>query len=105
MDTSFINPIIEFMQTLSPEVMALLTFLVCAFSILVLFRLFGATGIYLYNTVIVLVANIQVLKMGTFWFSPEPVALGTVAFATTLLVYRYPHRTLWKSCCPKRSVD
>jgi uncharacterized integral membrane protein (TIGR00697 family) len=85
MDTSFIIPIVEFMQTLSPEVMALLTFLICSASILVLFRLFGATGIYLYNTIIVLVANIQVLKMGTFWFSPEPVALGTVAFATTYL--------------------
>lgn len=73
------------MQTLPLEAMALVTFLVCAVSILILFRLFGATGIYLYNTVIVLVANIQVLKMGTFYFSPEPVALGTVAFATTFL--------------------
>lgn len=85
MDTSLIIPLIEFMQTLPLEMMAGMTFLVCALSILILFRTFGATGIYLYNTVIVLVANIQVLKMGNFWFSPEPVALGTVAFATTYL--------------------
>jgi uncharacterized integral membrane protein (TIGR00697 family) len=85
MDTSFIIPFIEFMQTLSAESLALATFLGCAASILLLFYLFGASGLYLYNTVIILVANIQVLKMGTFWFLPEPVALGTVAFASTYL--------------------
>ena len=85
MDTSFIIPLVELMQTLSVEAMALLTFLGCAVSLLLLFRIFGATGLYLYNTVIVLVANIQVLKMATFCFAPEPVALGTVAFATTYL--------------------
>lgn len=85
MDTSFIIPFVELMQTLSAESLALLTFLGCAISILLLFRIFGASGLYLYNTIIVLVANVQVLKTATFWFSPEPVALGTVAFATTYL--------------------
>lgn len=85
MDNSLIIPLVEFMQSLPTELLALLTFVSCAASILILFRLFGATGLYLYNAVIVLVANIQVLKMTTFWFSPEPVALGTVAFATTYL--------------------
>lgn len=85
MDTSFIIPFIEWMHSLSSETVALLTFLWCAISILFLFRLFGALGLYLYNTVVILVANIQVLKMGDFWFLPEPVALGTVAFASTYL--------------------
>jgi uncharacterized integral membrane protein (TIGR00697 family) len=86
MDNSLIIPIVEFMKTLPAEVLALFTFVSCAVSILVLFRVFGAAGLYLYNAVIILVANIQVLKMTTFWFSPEPVALGTVSFATTYLV-------------------
>jgi queuosine precursor transporter len=86
MDTSFIIPLVEFLQTLSTEFLALLTFICCAVSILILFRLFGSTGLYLYNAVIVLLANIQVLKVVPFWLSPEPVALGTVAFATTYLV-------------------
>jgi uncharacterized integral membrane protein (TIGR00697 family) len=85
MDNSFIIPLVEFMQTLSAEVLSLLTFVGCAASILLLLRFFGAAGLYVYNAVIVLVANIQVLKMTTFWFSPEPVALGTTAFATTYL--------------------
>lgn len=85
MDTSLIIPLVEFMQTLPTELLAFITFISCAASILLLFRLFGAIGLYLYNAVIVLLANIQVLKMATFWLSPEPVALGTVAFATTYL--------------------
>lgn len=85
MDNTTIIPLVEFMQTLSNEMLGLVTFILCTVSILVLFRLFGATGLYLYNAVIVLLANIQVLKLTSFWFSPEPVALGTVAFATTYL--------------------
>lgn len=85
MDTSFIIPFVEMMQTLSSESLALLTFFGCGISILLLFRLFGVSGLYLYNSVIVLVANLQVLKTGSFWFLPEPVALGTVAFASTYL--------------------
>lgn len=86
MDTSFITPLVEWMQSLSTESLTLLTFLGCLIAILILLRLFGAAGLYLYNTIIVLAANIQVLKTATFWFAPEPVALGTVAFATTYLV-------------------
>jgi len=85
MDTSFIIPFIEWMQSLSSETLALSTFLGCAISILVLLRLFGAAGLYLYNAVIILVANIQVLKIASFPFLAEPVALGTVAFASTYL--------------------
>ena len=85
MDNSLIIPLVEFMNTLPTEVLALITFVACAAFMLVFFRLFGAPGLYLYNSVIVLVANIQVLKTSVFWFSPEPVALGTVAFATTYL--------------------
>lgn len=86
MDTSFIVPLVHLMQTLSAENLSLLIFLVCVISILVLFRTFGITGLYMYNAVIVIVANLQVLKTATFCFSPEPVALGTITFATTYLV-------------------
>jgi len=86
MDISFIAPLIDLMQTLSAESISLLVFLGCVVAILFLFRTFGVTGLYMYNVVVVIAANIQVLKMTTFWFSPEPVALGTVTFATTYLV-------------------
>ena len=85
MDTSFVIPSIEFLQTLPVEMMAFFTFTVCAISILILFKFFGVSGLYLYNAVIILVANIQVLKTAHYWIAPEPVALGTVAFATSFL--------------------
>jgi uncharacterized integral membrane protein (TIGR00697 family) len=86
MDTSFIVPFVHLMQTLSAESLSLLIFLGCVFAILFLFRAFGIAGLYLYNAVIVIAANVQVLKTATFCFSPEPVALGTITFATTYLV-------------------
>lgn len=85
MDTLFIH-FVEGMQGFSAEVLAIFTFLACVGSILFVFRLFGATGLYLYNAVAVIGVSIQVLKAAPFLFSPEPVALGTVAFATTYLV-------------------
>lgn len=86
MDISFITPLVEFIQAFSAESLAVLAFFVCMASILILFRLFGAAGLYLYNTVAVVVAGLQVLKTGAFWFLPEPVALGTIAFSSTYLV-------------------
>jgi len=85
MDTSLIIPLVESMQALSAESLALLTFMCCIISILFMFRLFGVAGLYLYNAVIVIGANVQVLKTAPFLFSPEPVALGTITFATTFL--------------------
>ena len=48
--------------------------------------MFGVVGLYAYNVLATLAANIQVLKVAEFGFSPEPVALGTVIFATVFLV-------------------
>ena len=49
-------------------------------------RFFGLVGLYTYNVLATITANIQVLKVAEFGFSPEPVALGTVIFATVFLV-------------------
>src|ERR1700690_1699391 len=86
METSFILPLINFMQTMSPDALSLFILLVCIICILLFLRLFGFVGLYIYNAVIVVAVSIQVLKTSTFAFSPEPVALGTVAFATAYLV-------------------
>jgi uncharacterized integral membrane protein (TIGR00697 family) len=42
--------------------------------------------LYAYNALAVVAANIQVLKMAEFSLCAEPMALGTVVFATTFLV-------------------
>jgi uncharacterized integral membrane protein (TIGR00697 family) len=85
MDTFFIIPLIEKLQGLSAESVSVILLGICALAILVLFRFLGANGLHLYNIVAVIAANIQVLKGAQFSFSQEPVALGTVVFATTYL--------------------
>ena len=54
-------------------------------SILIFLRLFGYVGLYVYSALAVIIGNIQVLKTVDFFYSPEPVALGTVLFASTFL--------------------
>ena len=54
-------------------------------SILIFLSLFGYVGLYVYSALAVIIGNIQVLKTVDFFYSPEPVALGTVLFASTFL--------------------
>tara|TARA_Y100001960_G_C14532359_1_gene756761 strand:- start:100 stop:837 length:738 start_codon:yes stop_codon:yes gene_type:complete len=57
----------------------------CFFSILFFLKIFGYVGLYVYSTIAVIAGNIQVLKTVDFFYSPEPVALGTILFASTFL--------------------
>lgn len=86
MDQQFISPFLSLLQQFSGEFVSWLTFLCCVTFILGSLRLFGVMGLYAYNILATIVANIQVLKVAEFGFSPEPVALGTVIFATVFLV-------------------
>ena len=63
----------------------LIMLLICFLSILVFLKLFGYVGLYVYSVLAVIIGNIQVLKTVDFFYSPEPVALGTVLFASTFL--------------------
>lgn len=86
MDQQLILPLITFLQQFSSEFISWLTFLCCVVFILGSMRFFGLIGLYTYNVLATIVANIQVLKIAEFGFSPEPVALGTIVFATVFLV-------------------
>ena len=57
----------------------------CFISVLFFFKLFGYIGLYVYSALAVIAANIQVLKQVDFFYSPEPVALGTALFASIFL--------------------
>ena len=52
---------------------------------LIFLRLFGYVGIFIYSSLAVIAGNIQVLKTVDFFYSPEPVALGTILFASTFM--------------------
>ena len=61
-------------------------FLIISFStILIFLKFFGEAGLYVYTTVAIIAANIQVLKIVKFSFFVDPVALGTILFASTFL--------------------
>ena len=57
----------------------------CLISILILLKLFGEIGMYVYTVVAIIGANIQVLKIVSFPFFENPVALGTILFSSTFL--------------------
>ena len=75
----------SFLSNLNTEIVWLIYFFVCFTSILIFLKIFGYVGLYIYTAIAVVVANIQVLKLVDFFYSPEPVALGTILFASTFL--------------------
>ena len=68
------------------EYVSLLMILACSVIILVSQRMLGLLGLYIYNAIAVVAANIQVLQVSDFHLFQESFALGTVPFATTFLV-------------------
>ena len=76
--TSYLNSFHTF-------VLWLIMLFFCFSSVLVFLKLFGHVGLYVFSALAVIIGNIQVLKTVDFFYSPEPVALGTVLFASTFL--------------------
>ncbi len=69
-----------------PILVSWLFFLViCLLTILLLLRLFGEVGIFIYTVIAIISANIQVLKIVEFPFFSNPIALGTILFSSTFL--------------------
>lgn len=72
-------------NSISVEIVWIIFLLLCFFSILLLLKFFGKTGLYIYTVVAVIAANIQVLKLVNFSFFQNPIALGTILFSSTFL--------------------
>lgn len=75
--------LIQWMNARPPELVWLIEVLVCYGAVLVMLRLFGKSGLYVFIAVAVIGANIQVLKAVQFNVYPDPVALGTVLFTAS----------------------
>lgn len=74
------------LQHFPPEVLALLLLLSCGLIILLMMRIYGAVGLMVYSSVAVIVANLQVQTATKYSFFHEPVALGTIVFASVFIV-------------------
>ena len=76
---------VEIFNSISIEITWFI-FLIISFScVLILLKFFGEAGLYIYTTVAIIAANIQVLKVVKFPFFENPIALGTILFASTFL--------------------
>ncbi len=74
-----------YLNSLSTEIVWFIFLFFCFSSILIFLKIFGYVGLYIYSAIAIIAANIQVLKIVDFFYSPQPVALGTVLFASTFL--------------------
>jgi uncharacterized integral membrane protein (TIGR00697 family) len=86
MDTFIREGIFWLQSHASAEALTFWSFLVCAGSILALLRFYGVFGLYVYNALAIIIANIQVLRFTQYDNFSAPVALGTVIFTTTYFV-------------------
>ena len=85
MDDLLILPLISYLQSLSGEALSVISFAIGVGIMLMMFRLFGLVGLYVYSSTATITANIQVLKLMSFASMDEPVALGTATFSTIFL--------------------
>ena len=79
------NSLTSYLGSINTFALWLIMLFFCFSSILVFLKLFGHVGLYVYSALAIIIGNIQVLKTVDFFYSPEPVALGTVLFASTFL--------------------
>jgi len=75
----------SYLGSLNTFILWLIMLFFCFSSILIFLKIFGYVGLYLYSALAVIIGNIQVLKTVDFFYSIEPVALGTALFASTFL--------------------
>ena len=80
----FIN-FTSYLGSLNTFVVWIIMLFFCFSSILIFLKLFSFAGLYVYSAMAVIIGNIQVLKTVDFFYSPEPVALGTILFSSTYL--------------------
>ncbi len=85
MSSSIVETLIGYLNTMPPEMVWGLLLITCFTTVILLDRLFGYVGLYIYIAVAIISANIQVLKAVKFSIYTDPVALGTILFASTYL--------------------
>ena len=72
-------------NSLSSDYIWIVFLLFCFLAVLIFLKVFGVVGLYVYSVIAIIAGNIQVLKLVKFSFFSEPIALGTVLFASTFL--------------------
>ncbi|MDR1475331.1 MAG: queuosine precursor transporter [Holosporales bacterium] len=71
---------------MNAEAMALIELLSCLVFVVFMLKYFGTSGLYVYMSIISVVANIQNLRIASFSFIENPMALGSITFSTIFIV-------------------
>ncbi|GHS92644.1 hypothetical protein AGMMS49949_05000 [Alphaproteobacteria bacterium] len=69
--------------SLPPEVVSVFVLFFSLAALSLFHKIFGLTGLYLYNALAICLANIQILHITHYSFFSSPTPLGTVLFTTT----------------------
>ena len=80
-----LSAFIHFLNTLPAEALLLCLYSVSVTALALLYRWYGRSGVYLFITLAVIMANIQALKAMQLVFFSQPIAMGTTLFMTTFL--------------------
>lgn len=80
-----LESLVLWLNGLPPAALLVVEMALCYSSLLLMLRLFGPAGMYAYIPIAVIAANIAVLKAVQFPFYADPVALGTVVYASIYL--------------------
>ncbi len=79
------NKFVEIYNSITIEYTWVVFLIFTFLCVILFFKLFGVIGLYVYTAVAIIAANIQVLKLVKFSFFEDPIALGTILFASTFL--------------------
>jgi queuosine precursor transporter len=77
--------LIGYLTALPPEMMIILNILFCYIMIGIMLLYFGISGMFVYISIAIIAANLQVLSATDISWYAEPIALGTVTYASTFL--------------------
>lgn len=78
----YIGSFFNFCNQINPDLFTLLSVFVIIGMLLFSFKVAQVEGLYIYITVALIACNIQVLKGTNFFFSKEPIPLGTLTYGT-----------------------
>lgn len=80
-----ISPLISGLQSLPNELILIMMYVSSVALLGLFYRFLGVAGVYVFMTLGVIIANVQVLKAMDMILFSEPVAMGTTIFMTTFL--------------------
>jgi uncharacterized PurR-regulated membrane protein YhhQ (DUF165 family) len=80
-----LSAFVQFLNTLPAEALLLCLYSTSVAALALLYRWYGRSGVYLFITLAVIIANMQALKAMQLALFSEPIAMGTTLFMTTFL--------------------